>query len=265
MENILYCRVSTKKQEASLVHQKELSLSILNSSNIYIHKVYEEVSSAFKGKQNMLNEILTSYQNINLYILNISRFSRNLEKAINFIKLAKTKNITIFFIEEELNTSSFEHQHRIRSKLSLSQYESEMIGERSRKRSRMMRDMGYQIGKAKYGFKKSNKRARLERDNKEQSIITLVNTLRNSQSCKSVNDALKQVNPRFDPIEFLDRDGITVIEYFDKTNTLNYQNIADLLNDYGIMKRNKMWTANSVSSLIVSDKLISKGLKNLSI
>ena len=264
MTNILYCRVSTTKQQQSLFHQKDLSLSILNSKNILIHKVYQEVSSAYKGKQIKLNEIFNNHKNANLYILNISRFSRNLENAINFIKIAKEKNITIFFIDEDLNTNSFEHQHRIRSKLSLSQYESEMIGERTRKRSRMMRDMGYQLGNPKYGFKKSNKRARFEHNKKEQSIINLVNTLHKSTSSTVVNKALKQVNVSFDPIEFLDSDGTTVINDFDKTNTLNYQSIADLLNDYGIKKRQREWTSNSVSSLIRKEENIFD-LKDMSI
>ena len=40
---------------------------------------------------------------------------------------------------------------------------------------------------------------------------------------------------------------ITKINYFDTKNTLSYQEIADLLNDYIQNKRGKDWTGSSVS------------------
>ena len=56
--------------------------------------------------------------------------------------------------------------------------------------------------------------------------------------------------PQAEDIEFIDIDGISKIQEFDKPKTLTYEEIAELLNIYKIRKRGKKWTANSVANII---------------
>ena len=51
------------------------------------------------------------------------------------------------------------------------------------------------------------------------------------------------------PIVFLNKD-YKIIRSFDKSNTLTFGEIADLLNEYGITNRShKQWTAGSVNRI----------------
>ena len=79
--------------------------------------------------------------------------------------------------------------------------------------------------------------------------IDFINQARNGTSCKLLNTKLKKIIPNADPIEFYDADGVTKIKYFNKSNTLSFGEIADILNDYDIRKRGKYWTASSVNGI----------------
>ena len=73
MQNILYTRVSTKNQGSqSLDVQNQLCLNYLYSNGLVLNGSFQEVGSAYRGKQSVLNYIINTYKNINLYVLNVS-------------------------------------------------------------------------------------------------------------------------------------------------------------------------------------------------
>jgi len=254
--NILYTRVSTRHQGFdSLENQKNICLTLLEKENIKVNKVIQEISSAFNGPQKKLKEIISKHKRCTIYVLNISRFSRNVEDALIMIKQAKKKRINIVFIEEELQTKYVQQHHIIRMKLSEAQHESEMISNRIRNRFSTLKKSGYAIGKPEFGKKAhfiGHKRMFII-DEKEENIIKFINTARYKTSVKQLNRILKKILPDENPIEFIDSDGVTKIKEFDKPKTLTYEEIAGLLNEYKIYKRGKYWTASSIASIINND------------
>lgn len=252
MQNILYTRVSTNSQgNESLEIQNQICLNFLNSKGLTLHGSYQEIGSAYNGNQNCLNNIINNYKNINLYVLNISRFSRNIINGLDLIQRANKNNINIIFIEEELNTANKNSIHQIRVKLSEAQMESETISNRISNLNNILLGKGWKFGAAEFGKRATNVggvRTFLY-NNEEKKIIDFIIEAREGISALKLNNKLKKIDRNFAPINFYDSDGITKISYFDKSKTLSFPEIADLLNDYNIKKRGKEWTASMVSSI----------------
>ena len=124
MQNILYTRVSTGNQGSqSLDAQNQICLNYLNSNGVTLSSSFQEIGSAYNGNQAVLNYIIQTFNNVNLYVLNVSRFSRNVINGLELLKIATNKKINVHFIEENLDSMNRTHSHQIRIKLSESQHE----------------------------------------------------------------------------------------------------------------------------------------------
>ena len=268
MQNILYTRVSTNNQGPdSLSVQNEICKNFLTSQNLTINSTFQEIGSAFNGNQKILNFIINKNYNCNLYLLNVSRFSRNIKIGMEMLELAAKRKINIYFIEEGLNSGNKHHHHQIRMKLLESQNESETISNRQINLNKTRVAKGWKFGVAKFG-KKSELISGIRKfkcNEKEKRILDFILQARDGISCKSLNTKLKKIKPDADVISFYDKDGETRINYFDKRSTLSFREIADLLNDYDIKKRGRIWTANSVSKAYKSVSKISNVMGNLNL
>lgn len=268
LRSILYTRVSTRNQGIdSLNIQNQLCLDYLNSEGIILSESHSEVGSAFNGQQKVLMNILNNNNNCNLFIWNISRFSRNISKGVDMIKIANDNNINIIFIEEKLISSNFNHIHQIRVKISESQLESETLSNRLNQRNKMLKKNGWKLGNPNFGFKsviKNGKRKFCKCDN-EKKIVDFIIQARNGTSCKQLNSKLRKIIPKADPITFYDSDGQTKINYFNHSETLTFEEISVLLNDYEIKKRGKIWSSSSVNDVFKKNTTLEAQLGNFSI
>ncbi len=252
MQNILYTRVSTGNQGSqSLDAQNQICLNYLNSNGVTLSSSFQEIGSAYNGNQTVLNYIIKTFNNVNLYVLNVSRFSRNVINGLELLKIATNKKINVHFIEENLDSMNRTHSHQIRIKLSESQHESEIISNRINNINNILANKGWQFGVAEYGKRSemNNGIRRFVNDTYEKSIIDFICQARNGVSCRLLNSKMKKIKPKAVPIHFYDTDGITKINYFDKSQMLTFQEIADLLNDYDIKKRGRDWSASSVNNV----------------
>ena len=268
MQNILYTRVSTGNQGSqSLNAQNQICLNFLNSNGITLTASFQEIGSAYSGNQTVLKYVIDTCKNSNLYVLNVSRFSRNILVGVELLKKATTNNINVHFIEDQLSSMNKTHAHQIRVKLSESQHESEIISNRINNINNILLDKGWQFGVAEYGKKSEiiNGVRKFNNSSKEKSIIDFICQARNGVSCRLLNTKLRKIEPKADPIYFYDSDGITKINYFDRSQTLTFQEIADLLNDYDIKKRGKDWTASSVNNVYNSYYLVDNRLSKMDI
>lgn len=270
MNSILYTRVSSHSQgQEGLQIQIQLCLDYLNSNGIKISGSFQEISSAFNGKQTILRNVLENNLNCTLYVLNVSRFSRNIVNAINFLNIAKQRLINVHFIEENLDSNNVTHHHTIRIKLSEAQLESENTSRRVSNSYKVLKAKGHKFGRAKYGYSASvNPKTKLRKfilNKRERYIMDFISQARDGNSCKILNNKLKKIVPNADPINFYDTDGVTKIGYFTKANTLTFEEIANILNDYDILKRGKFWTASSVNGIYRKYHNLESKLSNLNI
>ena len=105
--NYIYSRVSTNQQGPdSLDVQRAICENFLISNNLELNGTFDEVSSAYNGKQKVLEGIIESKSNSNIIVKNISRFSRDVLKGMGYIEKAKSKNIIFWFVDDHLNTSN---------------------------------------------------------------------------------------------------------------------------------------------------------------
>jgi len=251
--NILYTRVSTKNQGLSSLHNQKITcLNMLTKNNIIIDLIFHEISSAYKGPQVKLNRILNNYQDSNIYILNVSRFSRNVVEGKKMLKLAKSRNINIIFLEDLLESNNMKHYQLIIKKLFISEHRSENISTSLKNKFSAMKKNGHMIGRPGFGKKAKfiKRKRKFIEDSFEANIINFIRTARFGTSVKKLNKILHKMLPAAELIEFIDSDGVNKIQEFDKPKTLTYDEIADLLNMYKIRKRGNTWTANSVANII---------------
>ena len=268
MSNIIYSRVSTNSQgPESIEVQNTICLNFLNSNGIVLNNSYSEVTSAFNGKQKILENIIKNTKNATIYVKNVSRLSRNITNGLKFIEEAKKNNINFFFIDENVSTSNETHSHIIRMKISEAQFESETIGKRARDSNKVRKAQGHKFGKAPFGYKAVLKKGirKFEKDQLERKVTDFIVQARTGTSSSLLNSKLKKIVASPAPIYFYDEEG-NVIENFAKPNTLKNFEVADLLNDYHIKNRNKDWTPSSVSSIfnkeIKYENMITEELKN---
>ena len=94
-----YARVSTRKQEDSLPHQKLAILEYANKNNIIVDKIYEEIGSGFNENRRKLSQILSDPTITTIIVEHKDRLARS-----NFNLLKKTlesQNREIIVIEND--------------------------------------------------------------------------------------------------------------------------------------------------------------------
>lgn len=257
---IIYCRISSANQctindfHISLENQLNNCRTYCENNKLNIVEEVNEIKSARDMKYLYnLQEILNKYSNINLIIYNITRFSRNLLQGVEFMNIAKNRNITIHFSEENAKTNHYLDMHRIRLGLSQSEYESDTLSNRVRANNIILKNKGWCFGAAPYGVNAvmKNDIRRFENNKEEQNIIKFICTARYGKcTVMALNKLLNGIIPgNTDLIEFYDEELGETITKFSETYTLTFGEIADLLNSYNITNRGSYWNAGSVNRL----------------
>ena len=273
--NIVYTRLSSSNQSSfngiytSIESQvNKCNEYCLNNNIKNVQYRSEIISGKNINKQYELLSVLEVNNLKNIIFYNVSRFSRNSIGALNFLDKCKSKGIKLHFVEENIVTGHIMDDHRLRMALSDSQLEHERIKERAKLSISIRKEKGWDFGNAEFGnsinFKNGIRKK--TKNSYENNIIKFIVTARETVICNTLNKQLLKINPKnTTPIKFYDVDG-NEISRFDKPYTLTYQEIADLLNDYGIKKRNKEWSSNMVQYVYnMEKKKFVKNLKKLKI
>lgn len=93
---IAYVRVSSKQQINSLYLQKNIIEQFLYSDQII--DVVEEIGSAWKDSQPKLNKLITETKN-DIIICEVDRFSRNIERGLEWMNTMHKKNLKIISVQ----------------------------------------------------------------------------------------------------------------------------------------------------------------------
>lgn len=255
--SIIYVRTSSVEQnlEAQLFSCEEFCFN----NRLYIKEVIQEKCTAFRDVKSQagLKKIIESNEDINLVVFSVDRFSRNIARATELIKIMEQKRINLISVKENISLSTAYGKHEFRKLLSASQYEAELISERVKNSVKYRRANGIHMGPVPYGYTVFNKK--LARNNEEQIVIRFIlTTVKKNTTVDKLNVSLKKLlkdlksEHNYIPLIITLEDD--QYEYRQLGGDEKFQPtvkaVSEMLNDYNIKKRNKPWTASSVNYVI---------------
>lgn len=253
---IYYGRVSTKDQRDnndSLETQKKYCLEYANKNNIKIIDHALEAASAKQMKtQKKLIQLINNNNNIqHLIIFSPDRLSRNFYDFINLNKLLDEQKTTLHFVKDNLISSNPSDLLQIRSRIQEAQNENEIRGIRTSKTIQKQKLNGtYYPSTTKFGYqyvsqiKNGKKYKQLDENLKEQLVIKLINELDHG-TVKNVNSLIQKITGKNPEYVFNN-------EFEDQIyhGNLRYVDIARILTEQDIRKRNFKWTGSSVKEIL---------------
>ena len=253
---IIYIRVSTMDQ--SVGAQQYSCVEFCNKFFLNIREIAIEKVSAYKGKkQNALNDIINKYENINLIVFSVDRFSRKNENATEFIDKMNLKKINLIAVKDNINLNTAFGKFEFRRLLNMSQYEAELISERVKNSVKYRKENGIHIGRIPYGYNKIDKK--LVKNSLEQEVIKFIikNVKTKSTSAKlssALYNLMTKINMNvndFTPILFTKEDNQFEYKAFKEHEHLKitYSSMAEILNDYNIKNKEKKWTVSAVQTI----------------
>lgn len=253
---IYYGRVSTKDQRDnndSLETQKKYCLEYANKNNINIIDYALEAASAKLMKtQKGLIQLINNNDNIqHLVVFSPDRLSRNFYDFINLNKLLDEQKITLHFVKDNLISSNSNNLLEIRSKIQEAQNENEIKGTRIKLDiSKRKLNGTYYPSTTKYGnkyvcqIKNGKKYKQLEKNPNEQLVIKLINELDHG-TVKNVNSLIELITGKNPEYIFDDPDCNNI-----DSGNVRYVDIARILNDNNITRRNFKWSGYSVKEVL---------------
>lgn len=204
----IYCRVSSKEQSkyneghTSLEVQEEKIRNHCAENDIEIIECVREIYSArnmgkMKGLQYLL-DIVPSGRTI--FVYDISRFSRNIQHALNILDTLSKKNINVYSVSENINYNTPSGKNQFRLQLCSSTYFSDMLSQKINASISYRSKRGDYIGGTAFGFKtevdeKTNIRTKVE--NKEEMDIIEKIRERKDKSEEEILKYLKKNNITF--------------------------------------------------------------------
>jgi DNA invertase Pin-like site-specific DNA recombinase len=251
----IFARVSSYNQTGdSIFSQIDACKVFLNGTNF--KSMSSEVISAWNNQPVYFQNLLKSKnKRPTIIIMNsVDRFSRRCEYAIKLTTQLLAKKHILYFLRENIlldndnfNADSLIFQRALRS----SERESYNISVRQQEFRRYANNKGIATY-APYGWKKTIDR-KLSKIQHEQQIMNFIHLCRCPTKVNILNLSLNKIiiciygpyEKKFDPIILGDGD-------IQITNTLNYNVIASLLNEYNIPSRSGNWTAIKVSRICVN-------------
>ncbi len=264
LKNVVnYTRVSSQKQASSqsysLASQRSDCQKYALQHNYNIVETVEDVGSAFtNGKQPNLEKVITKLLTKNdnnvskIIVTSHDRFSRHAEFAKSLINKLKKKNIILETVNNNIVYNTKQGMDKLNNIFNAAQYQSELASTKIKSALDYKRSQGLvSNSQVTYGCKNNN--GKLEIDAEEQIIIKFIFCARFGLcTSQELSEIIYQILPKnmHIPIEYVEINNTCekIIPRL-KSKALTYNEIADLLYDYDVKKRQKEWNANSVGSI----------------
>ena len=170
---------------------------------------------------------------------------------INFNKLLDEQKTTLHFVKDNLISSNPNDLLQIRSRIQEAQNENEIRGIRTSKTIQKQKLNGtYYPSTTKFGYqyvsqiKNGKKYKQLDENLKEQLVIKLINELDHG-TVKNVNSLIQKITGK-NPEYVFDNEFEDQIYH----GNLRYVDIARILTEQDIRKRNFKWTGPSVKEIL---------------
>jgi site-specific DNA recombinase len=124
-------------------------------------------------------------------VAKLDRLTRSVKDLCELLELFERKNVALVSVAESLDTGSAAGRLVIRIMCSVSEWERESIGERTREVLRHKRNCGERVGNIHYGFRLAADRKHVEPNPDEQAVLTIIRELRGRhRSLREVATAL---------------------------------------------------------------------------
>lgn len=256
---IVYCRLSSKGQNImSLEHQEFNCITYCSNNNMNVLNTVKEVSSArVFQKLKKLNNIIKQHNNITIIVQSVDRFCRNTRDALNILEVLKTKNINLISITDNINLKTAYGRHAFRLLLSNAELKSDIISENVNNSLNYRKQRGDYIGNVGYGYKITIDENGIRRkiiDKNQKKIIKFIHKFlyrihTSTNFTKDLFDICKIYNKQEDV--FVDvvfcNDNIPISK--DNYMLINVNMIRDVLNEYDIPCKTKLWTSNNIKHI----------------
>lgn len=258
---IIYVRCSTKIQNNPYMNGMSHDVQI-NACNTYcannslnvISTVSEICSARYGENQKMLLETINNYENINLVVYDITRFSRSIPDGTSFINDCINRNITIHYIKENVKVSNQREMCLIIPYLMASQNESDNISNRVKESIKFRKELGSHFGKPKFGYAKilENNIFKLIRNGKEQLIIQFIFKLKYGGYMPHIKLLFNQIKETQNQNIIGINNNIIYCLFGEYTSS----NIVTILNENNILIKNKPWLVNNIKTILVNNSEI---------
>lgn len=258
---LIYCRISSKnqKQGTSLQVQEQ---ECLNHYDIHFKKendqilIVHEIASASninesKSKNRKLYHLITNPNNNGMIVIvhHMSRFSRNLQEAIELWNYMNNHKIRLISIHDQFDSINGMSWFLYSSLINAAVLESKMISDRVKKAIEYKKSLGHEMGNPKYGEQIKFIQGIRKKTVKENEKI-IINFIKH---CKKRGTHLDYLNMLLQKICY-EYDLAYVPIKLSKSNYiedgLSYENIASLLNSYEITYKSRPWTKQNVAYVL---------------
>ena len=268
----IYCRISSEKQ--SLESQVHTCVDYCNKKGLFVDAIIKETGSGRNMKKlKKLSKLISTVNNCDIIIYSIDRFSRNSYDAAISMKILDKNNIRLISVSDNIDLSTASGRHAFRMRISAAELETDLISERVKRSIAFKKSKGDAIGVAPYGyshFKTPSGRTKRIFFYKEKQVIAFITKFcyKYYKSTVFSSDLYKLLELYDKPEDFyvpvvFENGEITV-----EGTTVSPEMIADILNEYDILKRNKKWTSGSVRDIIkksADSYVLSASLQTLNI
>jgi len=185
MKAIGYCRVSTDKQAdrgVSLDAQAEKirAMSVVHNAELVdiIVDGGESAKSLQRPGMEQLLALVDSRKVQAVIIAKLDRLTRSVKDLAELLERFERRGVALVSVAESLDTSSAAGRLVLNIMVSVSQWEREAIGERTRDAMRHKRSNGERVGTVPYGWRLAADGAHLEHEPAEQAIVEQIHALK---------------------------------------------------------------------------------------
>lgn len=250
---VIYNRVSSLSQNiynrsVSLQAQEQICLKFAHENKLRVKSIYKEIHSAFNQKPKILSDLMKNKKQT-IIISSIDRYSRNVEVGLKLAMDAFKNKNKIIFIQEQYVCGNHNDLNTLKRFLQISENESKTISNRIKKARNFLINNGmFAGGTIPYGCDVVEKK--LVMNIHEQNVLEFIKTCMNDKVvCHELNKKMILITQKlpYEPINCYDKNGAKVDVI---TEQLTKQEIADLLNSYGVLKRGILWCPRVLKTAI---------------
>jgi site-specific DNA recombinase len=185
MRAIGYIRVSTAQQadfgvSLDAQEQKVRAMAIVQGaelSEVLIDSGESAKSLARPGMERLLR-LVDSGTITSVIVAKLDRLTRSVKDLAVLLERLQRRGVALVSVAESLDTGTASGRLVLNIMVSVSQWEREAIGERTRDAMRHMRSKGQRVGAIPFGFKLSSDGLHLEPEDSEQRILKQIQALR---------------------------------------------------------------------------------------